>query len=133
MLVQAEGKRIHAGPRRRRRLGKPFFASEKISTYRGSTPLKSHEVLALQPGANCRKSNFNVYISNDLVQACANDARNTQAARLRSGAAGWSIRLRRARPTDLPSPDQSQTCRTGTIFVLDHSGSLRIFPGLQAK
>ena len=143
MLVQAEGKRIHAGPRRRRSkcplnqlgLGKPFFASDKMSTYHGSTPPKSHEVLALQRGANCRKSNLNVYISNDLVQACANDARNTQAARLRSGAAGCSIRLRRARPTDLPGPgpDQSQTCRTGTIFVLDHSGSLRIFPGLQAK
>ena len=91
----------------------------------------SYEVLALQRGANCRKSNLNVYISNDLVQACANDARNTQAAGLRSG--GWSIRLRRARPTDLPGPDQWQTCRTGTIFVLDHSGSLRIFPGLHAK
>jgi hypothetical protein len=56
------------------RIGKPFFASEKISTYRGPTPLKSHEVLALQRGANCRKSNLNVHISNDLAQVCANDA-----------------------------------------------------------
>jgi hypothetical protein len=68
VLVQAEGKRIHAC-----HVECPLnqLGWAKISTYREPT---SHEVLALQRGANCRKSNLNVNISNDLAQVCANDA-----------------------------------------------------------
>src|SRR5262249_36390059 len=91
---------------------------------------------SMTPRANCRKSNLDVYISNDLMQACANDAPKHPNGAIEIGC---------GRMVDSSSTSQTNgSTRTRSIADPSHWHDLRaeppsitpyfsIFPGLQAK